>query len=482
MLVALALPAAGATGLIAGKARSELISGTPKADRIDALFGGVDRVRCGRGIDAVTADRGDTVASDCELVSRLISSDTLGPAPGQHGTEVEPSAAGWGSTAVATFQVGRFVDGGASGIGWATSTDAGRTWRSGVLPSLTTATRPPGDAPRASDPSVAYDAAHAQWLIATLVLGDEYTGLGISRSADARTWSAPIFAARFQSDGLAYDKEWVGCDNSSTSPYYGSCYLVYTDIATPRIAVQVSHDGGLTWGAAVTVTSNFSADAEGALPLIQPNGALTVVFDANESSIYAVHSTDGGVTFGTPIGVSGITDAPLPFLRAPPLPTATVDASGRMYVAWADCAFRPGCSGNTIVLSTSTDGATWTTPTRVAGTGFDSMLPGIAADPAKTGRLSLVAYVRTSGSCAAAKCTLGVSVTSSSDGGAHWTKARRLDATAARYTWLASAGGRFVGDYVGATFAGGRFVPVFALASKPVGGRLREYVLAASLP
>ena len=73
-------------------------------------------------------------------------------------------------------------------------------------------------------------------------------------------------------------------------------------------------------------------------------------------------------------------------------------------------------------------------------------------------------------------------MTSSSDGGAHWTKARRLDATAARYTWLASAGGRFVGDYVGATFAGGRFVPVFALASKPVGGRLREYMLAASLP
>jgi hypothetical protein len=154
-----------------------------------------------------------------------------------------------------------------------------------------------------------------------------------------------------------------------------------------------------------------------------------------------------------------------------------------MYVAWADCGLRANCNGNTIVLSTSTDGVTWTAPTRLPGTGFDSFVPGIAADPAKTGRLSLVTYVRNSSTCAVAKCTFGVSVTSSSDGGAHWTKPQRLDAVAPRYTWTAVAGGHFVGDYVGATFAGGRFVPVFALASKPsAGGQLREYMLAASLP
>ena len=93
-------------------------------------------------------------------------------------------------------------------------------------------------------------------------------------------------------------------------------------------------------------------------------------------------------------------------------------------------------------------------------------------------------YVRNSSSaCAVTKCTFGVSVTSSSDGGAHWTKPQRLDGVAPRYTWTAVAGGHFVGDYVGATFAGGRFVPVFALASKPSArGQLREYMLAASLP
>ncbi len=472
------------TPVVAAASSVERINGTTKADRIDAVYGGADSVTCGRGVDAVTADLGDTVARDCEFVSRRISADSLTSAGGQHQTQVEPSVAGAGTTAVATFQVGRFADGGAAGIGWSTSTDSGRTWRTGMLPSLTAASKPAGDAPRASDPAVAYDASHATWLIATLVLGSSYTGLGINRSVDGRSWSAPTFAARFASSSLAYDKEWVGCDNTTTSPFYGSCYLVYTDIATPRVAVQVSRDGGATWGAPVTVTSAFGIEAEGALPLIQPNGALTVVFETEDVGVYAVRSIDGGATFGLPQGISAISQAARPFLRAPPLPTAAVDASGRMYVAWADCIFRPVCSGNTIVLSTSTDGVTWSAPTRVPGTGFDSFVPGIAADPARPGRIALVTYVRNSSSaCEVTKCTFGVSVTSSEDGGAHWTKPQRLDGVAPRYTWTAVAGGHFVGDYVGATFAGGRFVPIFALASRPsAGGQLREYMLAASLP
>jgi hypothetical protein len=480
-VVLLVLPAGAGAALISGTPKPDRITGTANADRIDAVFGGVDHVRCGKGVDAVTADAADVVASDCELVSRVISTDTLGSAAGQHGTEVEPSVAGWGSTAVAAFQVGRFQDGGAAGIGWARSTDSGRTWRSGILPAVTTASTPPGNAPRASDPAVAYDAAHSTWLASTLVLGDDFTALGISRSSDGATWSAPVLAATFTSTFLAYDKEWVGCDNTSTSPFAGSCYLVYTDEVTPRIAVQVSHDGGSTWSAPVTVTSAFANDAEGALPVIQPNGTLTVVLNAGDSGIYAVRSTDGGATFGLPVGISAISEARIPFLRAPALPAAAVDASGRIYVVWADCVFRRGCGGNTIVLSTSTDGATWSAPSRVPGTGFDSFVPGIAADPAKSGRISVVTYVRTAGACAASSCTLGVSVTDSRDGGVHWTKPQRLDGVAPKYAWLAAAGGRFLGDYVGATFAGGRFVPVFALAEKPQAGRLREFMLAASL-
>jgi hypothetical protein len=483
--VALALlaPAAAAAAVIEGTIRADRLRGTAKADRIDVVYGATDTVSCGKGVDVVTADLADGIANDCEFVSRRISVDTLGSAPGQHQTEVEPSVAAWNSTAVATFQVGRFRDGGAAGIGWATSTDAGRTWRSGVLPSLTTASNPAADAPRASDPVVAYDAAHGTWLIATLVLGNGYTALGISRSVDGLSWSAPVSAARLQTNSLAYDKEWVSCDNASTSRFYGSCYLAYTDLATPRVALQVSRDGGATWSAPATATAAFGFEAEGALPLIQPDGALTIVFQVGDAGMYAVRSTDGGATFAPPSGIAPLRRADQALLRAPSLPTAAVDASGRLLVAWADCAFRPGCDGNTIVLTTSTDGTTWSAPTRVPSTGFDSFVPGIAADPDVPGRISIVTYYRNSRVCTAASCAIGVAVVSSRDGGATWTKAQRLDAVSPRYSWLANAGGQFVGDYVGATYAGGRFVPVFALASRPLGaGRLREHMMAASMP
>jgi hypothetical protein len=484
LALALVAPPAAVAELIRGTARADRIKGTAQADRIDVRFGGTDRVTCGKGLDVVMADAADKVAGDCELVSRRISDDTLVTAPGQHRTEVEPSVAAWGSTAVATFQVGRFDDGGAAGIGWATSTDSGRTWRSGVLPGVTTASAPAGDAPRASDPSVAYDAAHGTWLVATLVLGDAYTALGISRSTDGRTWGTPVLAARATGPSLAYDKEWIACDDTATSPRYGTCYLAYTDIAGSRIAVQSSADGGATWSTPSTATSQFGSDAEGALPVVQPDGSLTIVMLADAAGVYAVRSADGGVTFGAPAGIAPLTEASQPLLRAPPLPAATVDGSGRIYVAWADCRFRTGCDGNTIVLSTSTDGSTWSTPTRVPGTGFDSFVPAIAADPATPGRLALVTYVRASAGCSASTCAVGVAMTTSRDSGATWTKPRRLDPVPARYAWLASTTqGQFLGDYVGAAFAAGRFVPVFAFASAPIArGRLREYVMAASLP
>ncbi|MHB8641722.1 MAG: sialidase family protein [Gaiellaceae bacterium] len=477
----LALPAGSLAASIHGTARSERIRGTAKADRIDVVGGGVDSVSCGAGVDVVEADASDRIGADCEIVSRRISTDTIAGPIGQHETEVEPNVFGWGASVVASFQVGRIVDGGAAGIGWSTSADSGRTWHAGLLPGVTTSTG--GDARRASDPAVAFDAAHGVWLVATLIVGDTFTSLGINRSTDGTTWSQPVSADRFDSSGLAYDKEWISCDNTSTSPFYGSCYLVWTDEIGLRLASQTSHDGGVTWSAPVTITAQSGAGAEGALPLIQPNGNVTVVYNGDDNGIFAVRSTDGGVTFGTPVGIAPLTQALQPALRTPSLPTATVDSTGRIYVAWADCKLRPSCIGDDIVLSSSVDGVAWTTLSRLPGAGFDSFVPGIAADPSTPGRLSFVTYVRTASTCAAALCAFGVAVSSSHDGGATWSKAERLDALSPRYTWLASTdGGFFVGDYVGATFSNGRFVPVFALAEAPSGTTKHEAMFAASLP
>ena len=89
----------------------------------------------------------------------------------------------------------------------------------------------------------------------------------------------------------------------------------------------------------------------------------------------------------------------------------------------------------------------------------------------------------TPGSCAHGGCTLEIGYTSSQNGGKTWAPQQQLDAQPMQLTWLARAeGGRMVGDYFSVAFAGGRAVPVFALATSPLGGRFREAIFASSLP
>ena len=159
--VALVLAASSDAGRIAGTARPDLLLGSLRPDRvvaragndrIDVAGGGRDRVACGPGADLVAADRSDRLAADCEVVSRRIATDPYRGGEAQHATHAEPDSYSWGTTVVAAFQVARFVDGGAQNIGFARSTDAGRTWRSGILPQLTGSSRPRGAFQRASDP------------------------------------------------------------------------------------------------------------------------------------------------------------------------------------------------------------------------------------------------------------------------------------------------------------------------------------------
>jgi hypothetical protein len=66
-----------------------------------------------------------------------ISSDTYTNPDSQHKTQVEPDTFAAGSTIVMATQTGRFFDGGASNIAFATSVDGGATWTTGNLPGIT---------------------------------------------------------------------------------------------------------------------------------------------------------------------------------------------------------------------------------------------------------------------------------------------------------------------------------------------------------
>lgn len=434
-----------------------------------------------------------TAASTSLPAVPQISADPFtSSAKGQHSSEVEPAAAGYGRTVVAAFQVGKFSNGpGSAAIGWATSTDGGATWTHGVLPALTAASTPAGPYARAADPSVAFDAASGTWLIASVAVvpaGTGYTegAIAVSRSVDGRTWGNPVVAVTAGQP----DKSWVTCDNSTTSPHSGRCYLAWSaDAAGYSIEVASSDDAGATWGSPVGGPEVGYYDVQ---PVVQPDGTVVVVAtDTTDGSIQASRSTDGGASWSSPVPVAAVTaHQPAGGLRENVKPSATV-ADGRVYVAWTDCRFRPGCPGNDIVLSSSSDGVTWTPPTAVplgdaTATG-DHFFPGLAADPAgaPTDRLGLVYYsypVAACGTTGTPPCQLDVSAVDSADGGLSWNTPVRLNATPMSLSWLPSAyRGRMVGDYFGPAYANGNLVPVIAIAGplRSTGPRYTQSMRAA---
>jgi len=470
-----------------GTSRGDTIVGTTGPDTIKArggndliqvAFGSKDRVDCGAGRDVVTADLGDVVTANCETLSRRLSVDPYSNADSQHETAVEPDSASFGNTVVAVYQLGRREGGAAANIGAAVSRNAGRTWTRSTLPGTTVNTTPPGPEIGASDPVVAYDAVHSVWLVGTLTVERSFSHIEVARSSDGRRWSSPIQAA----GGQVLDKEWLTCDNGATSPFRGRCYLEYTDDQANTTVSQYSTDGGMTWSTPVRA----GAILVGTQPVVQPNGTLVVVAgdyrddEALSGSMIALRSTDGGATF-TRFTASDLQASDNSPLRAASLPSVAADANGTLYAVWADCRFRSGCAANDIVLSTSTDGMTWTAPTRVTS-GSSAFIPGLAADPLRPGGLAVV-YAHYYGPCEArGPCLLGMSFTQSRDGGNTWSAPQRLDAQPFSTNWLPRAeGGRMVGDYFGTSYAGARVVPVFALATSPLNGRFREAIFASSL-
>jgi hypothetical protein len=404
-----------------------------------------------------------------------ISVDPFINASSQHATEVEPDMFAVGTTIVAALQMGRFFNGGASDIGFATSHDGGMTWVSGALPGTTVFAAPMGPYDSVSDPAVVFDAAHAVWLISSLPIffnNSATPAVLVSRSTDGLTWNSPVAVAPGQ---VANDKDWITCDDAPTSPFYGHCYVQWDDfLANGLIHMSTSADGGVTWSAPANTGGNGTGI--GGQPLVQPNGTVVVpIDDFNIANVLSFVSHDGGATWTTPVTVSSIVDHGVAGnMRTAPLPSAAMDASGRVYLVWQDCRFRAGCPANDIVLSTSMDGVGWSTPTRipidVTTSGVDHFIPGIGVDPATSGagaHVGVTYYYFANANCVPASCQLFVGFIASQDGGATWGTPVTL-AGPMSLGWLANTSqGPMVGDYVATAYSGGHPYGVFAVANPP---------------
>jgi hypothetical protein len=427
-----------------------------------------------------------------------VSADPFTNASSQHATEVEPDTFASGSTAVSTYQVGRFFNGGASVIGYARSSDGGATWDvSSFLPGLTFNAGPFSnpDSPfeRVSDASVAFDARHDTWMISSIPLLPTLSvpTVFVSRSTDgSATYGEPVRIPPPAVKKVDLDKNWTVCDNHTSSPFYGHCYTEFDNFGEGDLEyMSTSTDGGRNWSTPISPAGK--PKGLGGQPVVQPNGTVVVPFESLKGSIGSFISTDGGASWSKEFQVAKVQfHGNAGGLRTSPLPTAEIDAGGTTYVAWEDCRFEPKCSANDIVFSRSRDGVNWSAVARIpadpVGSGADHFVPGLAVDPSTTGaaaHLALTYYFYPNSACTPATCQLDVGYTSSADGGAHWSAATQLAGPMKLSDVAATSQGRMVGDYISTSInASGTAATVFAIGLSHTGNTFDEGMWAPATP
>ena len=447
-------------------------------------------------------------AGRVSAASPVASGCTGGSASGSFyaNAEVEPMLARQpanGEQWVAIWQQDRWTNGGSRAIVSASTVDGGLNWQRTLHPFSRCGGAVPGSAgdfERATDPWVDIGSDGVVHVMAMGLSGGLFTSSGAtamlaSRSTDGgRTYSLPQRLVADFGPAYANDKNTLTVDALDPRYVYGVWDRLDAAGNGPTLLAR-STNAGLGWEPAreifrPTPPAGGVAQTIGNRIVVLPGGndagALLNVFTQIDTAastvnrVRVIRSDDHGQTWGAPVTVAehrgvGTTDAATgtAIRDGSIVPSIAAAPDGTLWVAWQDSRFSGGVR-DAIAVSRSTDGGrTWSAPVAANGSlAVGAFTPTLAVRA--DGRAGIV-YFDLRPDTASASTLLAAAWLASSSDGVTWRDTpvwSTFDLTQAP-----SAGGLFLGDYMGLISTGSEFVPLLALSAVDPDNRTDVYTL-----